>query len=121
MVTGSSVDLTDLKANSKVGAILWRGYAGEAAGMATADVIFGVVNPSGRLTTTWYSQSFVDTWKPGVDPYTGGSNSRRNASYFDHHVRPDTSTGNPGRGHRFFTGEPVRYAQSSSNQFIPNQ
>jgi beta-D-xylosidase 4 len=98
MVTGSSADLTQLKSNDKVGAIIWRGYSGEASGMATADVLFGRFNPSGRLTTTWYPQSFVTAWKPGIDPYTGGPNPPRNASYFDHHVRPNETTGNPGRG-----------------------
>ena len=49
LVTGSSVDLSEVKANPKVSAILWRGYAGEAAGQATADCLFGSYNPSGRL------------------------------------------------------------------------
>ena len=34
-------------------------------------------------------------------------NPSHNASYFDHHTRPNSTTGNPGRGYRFFTGEPV--------------
>jgi hypothetical protein len=107
MVTGSSVDISSLKSNDQVGAILWRGYSGEASGLATADVLFGLANPSGRLTTNWYKQSFVTSWNPGIDPYTGAPNPPRNASYFDHHTRPDNATGNPGRGYRFFTGEPV--------------
>ena len=146
LVTGSSVDLTPIKANPKVGAILWRGYSGEAAGQATADVIFGTAcsplashcpppaslrprrchacrpsnwsrptrltlaftprptgthNPSGRLTSTFYPADFVNAWKPGLDPYTGGISPPANASYFDHSLRPNATTGNPGRTHRF--------------------
>jgi len=107
IVTGSSVDLTLLKAHPRVGAILWRGYCGEAAGQATADLIFGAVSPSARLTHTFYPQSFVTAWKHGIDPYTGAVAVPRNASYFDHHVRPNATTGNPGRTHRFYTGKPV--------------
>jgi hypothetical protein len=104
LVTGSSVDLTEVKRNPKVGAILWRGYAGEAAGRATADVLFGAMNPSGRLTSTFYPADFVTAWKPGVDPYTGGVSPPANASFFDHTFRPNATTGNPGRTHRFYAG-----------------
>jgi len=119
LLTGSSLDISALLNNAKVGAILWRGYAGEAAGAATWDVIFGVVNPSGRLTSTWYPQAFVaDTWKAGVTADAFLSDARaqpprlryysaQNASFFDHHNRPDPTTGNPGRSHRFYTGTAV--------------
>ena len=107
VVTGSSVDLAPLKVHPRVGAIIWRGYCGEAANQATADVLFGAVSPSGRLTQTFYPQSFLTEWKSGIDPYTGAKNVPRNASYFDHHVRPNATTGNPGRTHRFYTGNPV--------------
>ena len=103
VLTGSSVDVTELKSNPKVGAILWRGYSGEASGMALADVVFGRHNPAGRLTTTWYPQSFVTAWRPGVDPYTGAIGTPpQNASFFDHHTRPNATTGNPGRTYRFY-------------------
>lgn len=115
MITGSSVDITSLKTNDKVGAIIWRGYSGEASGEATARVLFGLYNPSGRLTTTWYQQSFLTSWASGIDPYTGAPNPSLNASYFDHHTRPNMSTGNPGRGYRFFIGDPVyRYGHGLS-------
>jgi beta-glucosidase len=37
-----------------VPAILWTSHAGQETGHAVADVIFGDVNPAGRLTQTWY-------------------------------------------------------------------
>ena len=109
LVTGTSVDLSALKSNPKVGAILWRGYAGEAAGQATADLLFGKVSPSGRLPISMLPASFVSAWKPGVDPYTGGVSPPHNASYFDHHMRPNSTSGNPGRTYRFYSGAPAVY------------
>ncbi|HEU5472252.1 MAG TPA: glycoside hydrolase family 3 C-terminal domain-containing protein [Actinophytocola sp.] len=37
-----------------VPAILWTTHAGAETGHAVADVLFGAVNPAGRLTQTWY-------------------------------------------------------------------
>jgi hypothetical protein len=101
VVTGSSADLAMAKANAKVGAILWMGYAGQAGAAGVADVIFGKHNPDARLTSTFYPASFVDAWTGFA---AGGWDNARNASYFDANMRPNGTTGNPGRSHRFYTG-----------------
>ena len=49
---GGSLDLTEIKGNDKVDAILWCGYPGQSGGQALADVIFGKINPGGRMPYT---------------------------------------------------------------------
>ncbi|CAN1327184.1 Beta-D-xylosidase 4 [Linum perenne] len=78
---------TDL---DKISSILWVGFPGEAGGAAIADVIFGHFNPSGRLPMSWYPQSYADK-----------------VSMTNMNMRPDNSTGYPGRTYRFYTGETV--------------
>lgn len=87
---GGPVDLTAAKANSAIGAIMWVGYPGQSGGDAIADAIFGATNPSGKLTMTWYPESFAQA-----------------VSIFDMGMRPNKTSGNPGRSHRFYTGTPV--------------
>jgi beta-glucosidase len=49
-----------------VPAILWTTHAGQETGHAIADVLFGDVNPAGRLTQTWYRS---DTDLPSILDY----------------------------------------------------
>ena len=51
--TNSSMDITWEKAN--LPAIVEAWYGGQAQGQAICDVIYGDVNPSGKLTSTWYN------------------------------------------------------------------
>ena len=51
--SGSSLDITWAKAN--VPAILEAWYGGQAQGQAICDAIYGDINPSGKLTSTWYN------------------------------------------------------------------
>jgi len=92
MVTmgGGPVDVSAARDNTCVGAIMWCGYPGQSGGDAIADAVFGVTNPGGKLTMTWYPESFAGA-----------------VSILDMGMRPNKTTGNPGRSHRFYTGKPV--------------
>lgn len=88
VMSGGCVDLTAVKNNSAVHAILYTGYPSQSGGDALADVLLGKFNPAGRLTQTWYPASFTDA-----------------VSMFDMGMRPSASS--PGRGYRFYTGPTV--------------
>ena len=51
--SGSSLDITWAKEN--VPAILEAWYGGQAQGQAICDAVYGDINPSGKLTSTWYN------------------------------------------------------------------
>ncbi|QHO44433.1 putative beta-D-xylosidase [Arachis hypogaea] len=86
---GGPLDVSFAERNQQIGSILWVGYPGEAGGKALAEIIFGVVNPAGRLPVTWYPESFTNV------PMT------------DMSMRADPSRGYPGRTYRFYTGSRV--------------
>ena len=90
VIGGGAVDLAAAKANPKVSAILIAGYPGQSGGQAIAETLFGDNNPGGKLTQTWYRQEFTEQ-----------------CSMLDMNMRPNRTTGCPGRGYRFFTGSPV--------------
>ena len=62
----------------------------QSGGTAIAEVVYGAVNPGGRLPQTIYPRSFAAA-----------------VSMLDMGMRPDVRTGNPGRGYRYYTGAPV--------------
>lgn len=51
--SGSSLDITWAKEN--IPAIMEAWYGGQAQGQAICDAIYGDINPSGKLTSTWYN------------------------------------------------------------------
>ncbi|KAG6575099.1 Beta-D-xylosidase 1, partial [Cucurbita argyrosperma subsp. sororia] len=87
LMSGGPIDVSFAKNDAKISAILWVGYPGQAGGAAIADVLFGATNPGGKLPMTWYPQSYL-----AKVPMTNMG------------LRPDPSTGYPGRTYRFYKG-----------------
>jgi beta-glucosidase-like glycosyl hydrolase len=83
IMSGGPVDVSAAKANPNVGAIIIVGYPGQSGGQAIAETIFGDNNPSGKLTQTWYPAGYINQ-----------------ISMFDMNMRPNATTGSPGRTYR---------------------
>ncbi|BBN01511.1 beta-glucosidase [Marchantia polymorpha subsp. ruderalis] len=89
IMSGGPVDVSFAKDDPNIGSILWVGYPGQAGGQALAEIIFGERNPGGNLPITWYPESFT------------------RVNMTDMHMRPNESSGYPGRTYRFYTEEVV--------------
>ncbi|KAH0851923.1 hypothetical protein HID58_094392 [Brassica napus] len=85
IMAAGPIDISFAKNLSKIRAVLWVGYPGEAGGDAIAQVIF-----AGRVPETWYSQEFAEK-----------------VAMTDMNMRPNSTSGFPGRSYRFYTGKPI--------------
>ncbi|KAK6792419.1 hypothetical protein RDI58_011500 [Solanum bulbocastanum] len=89
LVSGGPIDISFAKNHPKIGGILWIGYPGEGGAAALTQILFGEHNPGGRLPVTWYPKDFIKV------PMT------------DMNMRPNSSTGYPGRTYKFYKGPKV--------------
>jgi hypothetical protein len=80
---GSASDLSALKTNPSIRAIVWVGYPGQASGTAIAHALLGNFNKFGKLPMTWYDEGFCEA-----------------ANLTDYRMRPDPTSFYPGRTHR---------------------
>ncbi|KAJ7226907.1 glycoside hydrolase family 3 protein [Mycena pura] len=87
---GGQVDNTVLKSNSGVDSIIWAGYPGQSGGTALFDIIRGKVAPAGRLPLTQYPSTYTS-----------------HVAMSDMGLRPNTTSGNPGRTYKWYAGETV--------------
>merc|ERR1712087_288473 len=88
ILSGGAVDVSAVA--DSVDAIVWAGYPGMYGGQAIADVLFGAFNPTGRLTQTFYHANYT-----------------AEIQMSDMDMRPNATTGAPGRGYRYYDGEVV--------------
>ncbi|SMQ50067.1 unnamed protein product [Zymoseptoria tritici ST99CH_1A5] len=86
----NGVDSTPLLNNQNISALLWGGYPGQDGGVALLDIIQGKSAPAGRLPTTQYPASYISKV-----PMT------------DMHLRPNSTTGFPGRTYMWYNEKPV--------------
>jgi beta-glucosidase len=80
------VEVEEFKNLRNVPGIIWVGYNGQAQGDAIAAILFGEVNPGGKLNGTWY-KSVKDL--PEITDYTlrgGNGKNGRTLWYFDKEV-----------------------------------
>jgi beta-glucosidase-like glycosyl hydrolase len=86
MQTMGMVEVEQFKNDKNIPGIIWTGYNGQAQGTAMAKILFGEVNPGGKLNVTWH-KSVNDL--PDFNDYTlrGGSGKNgRTYWYFDKDV-----------------------------------
>ncbi|MDR1791262.1 MAG: glycoside hydrolase family 3 C-terminal domain-containing protein, partial [Propionibacteriaceae bacterium] len=72
-----TMDIEKFRNNVNVPSIVWSNYNGQAQAVAAGDILFGKVNPSGKLPMTWYSDldQLGSVWDYQITP-TNGSNGR---------------------------------------------
>ena len=86
MQTLGCVEVEEFKNLKNLPGIIWTGFNGQAQGDAIASVLFGDVNPGGKLNSTWY-KSVNDL--PEITDYTlrgGKGKNGRTLWYFDKEV-----------------------------------
>ncbi|MBN2425320.1 MAG: glycoside hydrolase family 3 C-terminal domain-containing protein, partial [Calditrichaceae bacterium] len=86
MQTLGCVEVEEFKNLNNIPGIIWTGYNGQAQGDAIASILFGDVNPGGKLNSTWY-KSVTDL--PPITDYTlrgGNGKNGRTLWYFDKEV-----------------------------------
>ncbi|KAF2291476.1 hypothetical protein GH714_024593 [Hevea brasiliensis] len=121
LLSGGPVDVSFAKNDKNIGSILWAGYPGEAGGIALAEIIFGDHNPEmNNPLLLKFMVLMVGHILLSRREITNDLVSTRicQSTNDDMRMRPDYSSGYPGRTYRFYKGQNVfefGYGLSYSN------
>lgn len=80
MQTLGMVEVDQFKDNPDVAGIIWTGFNGQAQGTAMARILFGDVNPGGKLNATWYKS--MNDLSPITDYSLRGGNNKNGRTYW---------------------------------------
>ena len=87
---------------NKCKAMLWTSYNGQTQGTALGKVLTGQVNPSGKLTTTWYQSAELKKM-----PFTTTAVKENGINFYKNDYSIKSSGTYPGRTYQYHTGTPV--------------
>lgn len=82
MQTMGMVEVEQFRNLPNITGIIWTGYNGQAQGTAMAKILFGEVNPGGKLNVTWH-KSLKDIPEFGNYSLRGNGKNGRTYWYFD--------------------------------------
>ncbi len=98
--TVGQVNVEEFKDSCK--AMLWNSYNGQAQGEALGNILTGKAVPSGKLTTTWYTESDLDLLPLGSPKETVNGITYNNTDY-----EINQHGSQPGRTYQYYKGNAV--------------
>ena len=78
--TVGMVEIESFKDLENIPGIIWYGYNGQAQGTAIANILFGEVNPGGKLHSTWYKTD--NDLAPITEYHLRGQNGNKARTYW---------------------------------------
>lgn len=91
----------------KCAAMLWTSYNGQTQGTALGKILTGDVNPSGRLSSTWYATDDLNKMPIGSSRTTENNINYNFTSYELSYDINNPTAEYPGRTYQYYTGNAV--------------
>lgn len=91
----------------KCAAMLWTSYNGQTQGRALGKILIGAVNPSGKLSTTWYSAEDLEKMPIGSARQKIDGIDYNFTNYELSQDINNPTAEYPGRTYQYYTGTPI--------------